>query len=121
PPLERDVESSPDGLEHAQALGHRFLADPVAGNDGDPIRVHRRLLHCSILTTPHPSGLWRPRTDFSKVTYEQAKKREPSFRCKPSFLSSSGAVSMIRGLYQITLVALQVALLVQIAPPLAQA
>src|SRR5438034_34490 len=89
PPLERDVESSPGGLEHAQALGHRFLADPVAGNDGDPICVHRRLLHRSILTTPHPSGLWRPRTDFPKVTtVPTGKNAEPLFRrFDPSFRS----------------------------------
>ena len=40
-PLECDAEFPACGLEHAHALRHDFLADAVAGDDGDPVALHR--------------------------------------------------------------------------------
>ncbi len=34
--LQADVEAAGGRFEHAQAFGHHFLADAVAGDDGDP-------------------------------------------------------------------------------------
>src|SRR5208282_4078383 len=38
-PVEFDTEAAADGFEHALALGHDFLADAIAGNDGDAITL----------------------------------------------------------------------------------
>jgi hypothetical protein len=38
---EFDAELAPCGFEHAQAFGHDFLADPVAGDDGDLVGLRQ--------------------------------------------------------------------------------
>ena len=48
------------GLEHAQAFGHDFLADAVAGHDGDAMRCHRRPLSSRrIASRHHDVADWR--------------------------------------------------------------
>ena len=47
--FEVEAEAPRRGIQHAQAFRHGFLADPVAGNDGDPVRPggHPRCLQYS--------------------------------------------------------------------------
>jgi hypothetical protein len=44
--FEVDAEAARGRFHHAQAFGHDFLADAVAGDDGDPVRLHGILLFC---------------------------------------------------------------------------
>jgi hypothetical protein len=39
-PGELDAEPRRDGIEHADAFGHHFLADTVTGNDGNSVFRH---------------------------------------------------------------------------------
>src|SRR6218665_3087772 len=38
--LQRNAEPARRRVEHAQALGHDFLADAVSGNDGNAVFAH---------------------------------------------------------------------------------
>src|SRR5436190_11378903 len=50
--LQADAEAAGGRFEHAQPLGHHFLADAVASNHGDSIRGH--VVPCS-LSSKKPS------------------------------------------------------------------
>ena len=46
--LKSEAEPARGRVEYAQRLGHGLLADAIAGNDGDPVRLgHVRALRCS--------------------------------------------------------------------------
>ena len=39
-PVEFEAEARTGRFEHADTLGHHFLADAIARNDGDPVFLH---------------------------------------------------------------------------------
>ena len=51
-PLEADAEPAARGLEHAHAFGHHFLADAIAGNDGDAVRLASFVHHWLLASDP---------------------------------------------------------------------
>ncbi|CFW34116.1 Uncharacterised protein [Bordetella pertussis] len=78
-PLEIDAETRGGRLQHAQPLGHDFLADAVAGDDGDPVFC----CHLSLLVCDRARAAPARSRPALSIQTARAAKRGPSRRQAP--------------------------------------